>query len=221
VGDVPKKTAACNIVFFLGKFYIIIYDTVSVGSPEHEKTMQIELLYLIPIVALALFVLFFIMRKTPESGTEPVGSEKKPMGDTKFLAAQRSTEERLSEFESTITSINKAINDQQAVIGKYQTENSTYNEEIEKLRSKLRDLHKEYDIVISENYSLRAKVKSIEKKNTAPDQEAPRSQDTPEEGFTPAVREHSEMNMNLYEDTRLFKSSTLDDTREFDLTDLK
>jgi regulator of replication initiation timing len=183
--------------------------------------MPIELLYLIPIVALALFVLFFIMRKTPESETKPVVSEKKTMGDTKFIAAQKSTEERLSEFESTISSINKAINDQQAVIGKYQTENSTYNEETEKLRSKLRDLHKEYDIVISENYSLRAKVKSIEKKNAAPDQEAHRADDKPEDALTPAVREHGEMNMNLYEDTRLFKSSTLDDTREFDLTDLK
>jgi septal ring factor EnvC (AmiA/AmiB activator) len=181
--------------------------------------MPIELLYIIPIVALAVFVLLMLIhfqKKEQGADMEPIAPDKKPLGDTKFLAAQKSTEERLSEFESTISSINKSLNDQQAVIGKYQTENSTYNEEIEKLRSKLRDLHKEYDIVISENYSLRAKVKSLVKKA----ENADRS-DGLAEPPAPAGREHSEMNMNLYEDTRLFKSSTLDDTREFDILDMQ
>jgi regulator of replication initiation timing len=183
--------------------------------------MPIELLYIIPIVALALFVLVFIQRKADGAGEQPVAFPgKKPLGDTKFLAAQRSTEERLSEFESMISSINKAINDQQAVIGKYQTENTTYNEETEKLRSKLRELHKEYDIVISENYSLRAKVKSLQKREESGSLENGRSKDSPATAQAPAVHEHSEMNMNLYEDTRLFKTSTLDDTREFDIGDL-
>jgi chromosome segregation ATPase len=179
--------------------------------------MPIELLYIVPIVALALFVLFFVQKMMREDIAQARVPAKKPLGDTKFLDAQKSTEERLSEFEATISSINKALNDQQAVIGKYQTENSTYNEEIEKLRSKLRDLHKEYDIVISENYSLRAKVKSLQKKAVEADQETYR----PPEAPVPAAREHSEMNMNLYEDTRLFKTSTLDDTTEFDISDLQ
>lgn len=183
--------------------------------------MPIELLYIVPIVAMALFVLFFIQKMIRENGEEPQPPAKKPMGDTKFLDAQKSTEERLSEFESTISSINKALNDQQAVIGKYQTENSTYNEETEKLRSKLRDLHKEYDIVISENYSLRAKVKSLQKKAVSTEQESYRPAEGPAETPVPPAREHGEMNMNLYEDTRLFKSSTLDDTREIDISDLQ
>jgi regulator of replication initiation timing len=183
--------------------------------------MPIELLYLIPIVAFALFVLVFIQRKAGAGGEQPVAlSGKKPLGDTRFLAAQRSTEERLSEFESMISSINKAINDQQEVIGKYQTENTTYNEETEKLRSKLRELHKEYDIVISENYSLRAKVKSLQKREESGSQENGRPKEASADAQAPAVHEHSEMNMNLYEDTRLFKTSTLDDTREFDVGDL-
>jgi regulator of replication initiation timing len=183
--------------------------------------MPIELLYIVPIVALALFVLFFVQKMMRDGAARPPAPPKKPLGDTKFLDAQKSTEERLSEFEATISSINKALNDQQAVIGKYQTENSTYNEEIEKLRSKLRDLHKEYDIVISENYSLRAKVKSLQKKSVDADREAYRSGDRPVEPAVPAAREHGEMNMNLYEDTRLFKTSTLDDTREIDITELQ
>jgi septal ring factor EnvC (AmiA/AmiB activator) len=183
--------------------------------------MHIELLYIIPIVALALFVLVFLQKKGEGTGAPPSATKgKKPLGDTKFLAAQKSTEERLSEFESMISSINKAINDQQSVIGKYQTESTTYNEEIEKLRSKLRELHKEYDIVISENYSLRAKVKSLQKREESVSREPLREKDNQAEAPAPTVHEHSDMNMNLYEDTRLFKTSTLDDTREFDLTDL-
>jgi len=34
-------------------------------------------------------------------------------------------------------------------------------------------------------------------------------------------KEHVEMNMNLYEDTRLFKASGLDDASEFEISDLK
>jgi len=185
--------------------------------------MPIELLYIIPIIAMALFVLFlmfYFQKRAQAPGPAPSSVPRKAYGDTKFLAAQKSTEDRLSEFEATISSINKSLNDQQAVIGKYQTDNSTYNEEIEKLRSKLRDLHKEYDIVISENYSLRAKVKSLQKKAEQPDRENNHSVNNAAEAQPAPGREHSEMNMNLYEDTRLFKSSTLDDTREFDFADL-
>jgi len=177
--------------------------------------MPIEILYAVPVLAIAVFVVFLLyhIQKKPQTTSSSVFKPgKKQFGDTKFLAAQKSTEQRLSEFEATISSINKALTDQQSVIGKYQTENSTYNDEIEKLRSKLRDLHREYDIVISENYSLRAKVKSIQTKAAGAINDVPAQA---------AGKEHIEMNMNLYEDTRLFKSSTLDDTREFDASDIQ
>jgi septal ring factor EnvC (AmiA/AmiB activator) len=146
----------------------------------------------------------------------------KPTGDTKFLAAQRSTEERLNEYEQTIAQINKSLSTQQQVIEKFQEENSSSSNEIQKLNAKLRELHKEYDIVISENYSLRAKVKSLQKKVEA-GPTAPYMADAGANGAAAQNasygREHVEMNMNLYEDTRLFKSSALDDTNEFDVGD--
>ena len=88
-----------------------------------------------------------------------------------MITAQRSTEERLDDFERTVASINKALFNQQKVIEKFQEENSTYNSEIDNLKKKLREMHKEYDIVVSENYSLRAKFNTLAKK-TEPEAEA-------------------------------------------------
>ncbi len=192
--------------------------------------MPIELLYIVPILALAalVFLLVFNAQKRSDAANiphaGPVASVPggKPTGDTRFLAAQRSTEERLNEYEQTIAQINKSLSTQQQVIEKFQEENSSSSNEIQKLNAKLRELHKEYDIVISENYSLRAKVKSLQKKAEA-GPAAPYMTDAGANGVAAQNashgREHVEMNMNLYEDTRLFKSSSLDDTNEFDAGD--
>jgi septal ring factor EnvC (AmiA/AmiB activator) len=145
-------------------------------------------------------------------------------GDTKFLAAQKSTEERLNEYEQTIAQINKSLSNQHMVIEKFQEENVSYNDQIEKLQAKLRELHKEYDIVISENYSLRAKVKSLQKKievGTAGPAMVDAAADALSSKSSMSGREHVEMNMNLYEDTRLFKDSSLDDSSEFEISGLK
>jgi regulator of replication initiation timing len=195
------------------------------GFKPNEENMPIELLYIIPIVALAMFIgfLVFSFQKKNQGQNPETLLDGRMMGDTKSIPSQKLTEERLSEFESTINAINLALNDQQKVIEQFQTENNSCSDEMEKLRSKLRDLHKEYDIVISENYSLRAKVKSLQKKvESAPVVPVEnRNPVPPASPFIPQAKEHSEMNMNLYEDTRLFKSSTLDDTREYDISEVK
>ncbi len=199
------------------------------APPETQKIMSIELLYIVPILALAVlvFLLVFNAQKRADSGAaaEPAAAGApagKRQGDTAFLAARRSTEERLNEYERTIAQINTSLSKQQRIIEKFQLENTSYNGEIEKLNSKLREIHKEYDIVISENYSLRAKVKSLQKKAEAAPPIAGTA-DAAAPSFAAQDRasgkEHVEMNMNLYEDTRLFKASILDDTSEFDVDD--
>jgi septal ring factor EnvC (AmiA/AmiB activator) len=194
--------------------------------------MPIELLYIIPILALAVLVFLVVMNAQKRSmeisqqqmsamNAAPTG---RIPGDTKFLAAQKSTEERLNEYEQTIAQINKSLSNQHMVIEKFQEENVSYNDQIEKLQAKLRELHKEYDIVISENYSLRAKVKSLQKKievGTAGPGMVDAAADALSSQSAMSGREHVEMNMNLYEDTRLFKSSSLDDSGEFEISDLK
>ena len=194
--------------------------------------MPIELLYIIPILALAVLVFLVVMNAQKRSMeiaqqqmSAPVAAPTGRMpGDTKFLAAQKSTEERLNEYEQTIAQINKSLSNQHMVIEKFQEENVSYNDQIEKLQAKLRELHKEYDIVISENYSLRAKVKSLQKKievGTAGPAMVDAAADALSSKSSMSGREHVEMNMNLYEDTRLFKASGLDDASEFEISDLK
>jgi hypothetical protein len=198
----------------------------------HNTPMPIELLYIIPILAIVVLGFLLVMnaqKRSAQGAQQQAGapgaapSGKQP-GDTKFLAAQKSTEERLNEYEQTIAQINKSLSNQHKVIEKFQEENVSYNDQIEQLQAKLRELHKEYDIVISENYSLRAKVKSLQKKIETgaggPDMVDAAADALPAQRAMTG-REHVEMNMNLYEDTRLFKASALDDTSEFEVSDLK
>lgn len=79
--------------------------------------MPIELLYIIPIVALAFLVLLLVLNAQKRSqagmnGPQGIPSPSdagKPISDTKFLAAQKTTEERLNEYEQTISQINKSL----------------------------------------------------------------------------------------------------------------
>jgi septal ring factor EnvC (AmiA/AmiB activator) len=134
--------------------------------------MSIELLYIIPIIALVIFAfsISYIAQKrsmTSETGKR-LDAEVRQFNDGAFLSQAQTTESRLDEFERTIASINKALANQQKVIEKFQEENSQYNEEIDTLKKKLRELHKENDIVVSENYSLRAKYNNLVK-NASPE----------------------------------------------------
>jgi septal ring factor EnvC (AmiA/AmiB activator) len=190
--------------------------------------MPIELLYIIPILALAVLVYLLVLnaqkRAAAGGANAPSSVVAAPKaGDTRSQQAVRSTEDRLNEYEQTIAQINKTLAAQQNIIDKSQEENSSYNTEIEKLNAKLRELHKEYDIVISENYSLRAKVKSLQKKTEAEGvgrEMVDPASDQLQPHRTDGAREDVEMNMNLYDDTRLFKaSSLLDDTSEFEAAD--
>jgi chromosome segregation ATPase len=187
--------------------------------------MPIEILYIIPILAVAFLIYRLVLnaqKRTEAGGTSaPAAGAGAQAGDTRSQQALRSTEDRLNEYEQTIAQINRTLSIQQKVVEKFQEENTSCTGEIEKLNSQLRELHKEYDIVISENFSLRAKAKSLQRKlDSVPgsllDAVAPAAATAqPSNG----VRETMEMNLNLYEDTKLLKSSSLlDDTTEFDET---
>ena len=65
--------------------------------------------------------------------------------------------------EKAISAVTDSLAEQQRAIEQFHKDNTNYNGEISGLKNKLRELYKEYDIILSENYSLRAKVKSLEK----------------------------------------------------------
>jgi archaellum component FlaC len=190
--------------------------------------MSIELLYIIPIIALVAFtfiISFFAQKKSAEQQKDKkLANEVQQFNEGKLITAHRSTDERLDDFEKTVTSINKALFNQQKVIEKFQQENSSYNGEIDNLKKKLREMHKEYDIVVSENYSLRAKFKTLTKK---PDPEAQLGQNArfnEPEAFismnTSQPKPGYEVKMSLFDDTKILSQmSNLDDTKEIDISE--
>jgi peptidoglycan hydrolase CwlO-like protein len=190
--------------------------------------MSIELLYIVPIIALVAFtfiISFYAQRKSVEQQQDKkLAVEVRQFNEGKLITAQRSTDERLDDFEKTVASINKALFNQQKVIENFQQENSAYNGEIDNLKKKLREMHKEYDIVVSENYSLRAKFKTLTKK---PDPEAQLGQNarhSEPEAFislhTSQPKPSFEMNMSVFDDTKILSQmSNLDDTKEIDISE--
>jgi hypothetical protein len=192
--------------------------------------MSIELLYILPIIALVIFAfsVSYIAQKRSdylEEGKQ-LAMEVRQFNDGKFISQERTTEARLDEFELTISSINKALANQQKVIENFQAENTKYNGEIGQLKKKLRELHKEHDIVVSENYSLRAKYNHLVKNAAEDTEHAPnfiRQGPEPEAG--PIKRPSQslgtwEKGMSVLDETKSFSTNVLDDTSVIDISDL-
>ncbi len=194
--------------------------------------MSIELLYIVPIIALVIFTFTISLISQKRAGgfeqTRKLAAEVKQFNDGQCIPADKSTETRLDQFDHTIVSINKAISNQQKVIEKFHEENNIYNLEIDKLKRQLRELHKEYDILISENYSLRAKFKKLTKNEEADAGLLPTRIDRFGEGEPEAfISSHTsqpkagyEISMSLYDDTKVYASNNFDDTKEYDMSDL-
>ena len=190
--------------------------------------MSIELLYIIPIIALVAFtfiISFFAQKRSAEQQqNKNLVREVQQFNEGKLITAQRSTDERLDDFERTVASINKALFNQQKVIEKFQEENSTYNSEIDNLKKKLREMHKEYDIVVSENYSLRAKFNTLAKKTEPEARLRPNARHSEPEAYislqTSQPKPGYEVTMSVFDNTKILSQmSNLDDTKEIDISE--
>ena len=126
-------------------------------------------------------------------------------------------------MESAISYVTESIANQQKAIERFQVDNSASNTEVNELKSKLRELYKEYDIVLSENYSLRAKVKKLLQNKKPETEEEIRPPVVPGNPPSPPPKNIAapKVNLKLYEDTRLLNLTALDDTSEIDLSELK
>jgi len=190
--------------------------------------MSIELLWIIPIVSAA-FVLFTIVinlqkkneretdafdfrdlrREVDEYNSGVVFNIKEPAA---------SAEKRLNKIESTIQLVSTALSNQQKMIENFQGKDDTLENELNGLKEKLKELQNEYDITISENYSLRARLNKVEK-------ERERRRSSPVKGDisqdTDAIEVSKVLNMKIYEEDRRLdpnKPSILDDTSEINLS---
>jgi septal ring factor EnvC (AmiA/AmiB activator) len=183
--------------------------------------VQIELLWIIPIVAFASFILLviYLFQKKQNATSPDLNSEVEHYnyGYKKVNRVQPVSEDRLYDLEKAISIVTQSLTNQQKMIDKFQKENTESNAEVNELKVKLRELYKEHDIVLSENYSLRAKVKKLM------DGKADPSETSEKEILSEQNLNDNKTgpNLKLYEDTRLMNLMVLDDTTELDLSEAR
>lgn len=176
--------------------------------------MYIELLWIIPLIAftfLIFLIVSFSQKKEPNDLSQEVvrfnnGYHGNP-------GKQRESKNRLKELKSTISEVTESISQQQQAINNFQIGKTESDLQIQDLKEKLRELYREYDIVLSENYTLKAKVNNLTKQkyNTSPKgNEIISSQIFPE---IPEI-----VNAKLFDDKRLVDLMSLEDTAEIDMT---
>ncbi len=192
--------------------------------------MSIELLWLVPIIAAALFlpVIVFARQKRVadrevDEQTQDLAREVDRFNTAGVAVSPTHAEKRLSDIELTISRVSSALSTQQKIIEDFRGKDVGHENEFLDLKEKLRELQREYDIVISENYSLRAKVKRLVEERTvanaahnsaaAPGSEI-RGPGQVDEG-------QKQVNMQMYDDTRMFHASDLNDTSEINLSELR
>jgi len=177
------------------------------------------MLWIIPITSFVIFigiVFYFAQKKTLNS--ELKNEVLKFNSGTISRIPHAPSDIKLQELEKAISAVTDSINNQQNVIDDFKREKIDCTVEINDLKDKLRELYKEYDIVVSENYSLRAKLKKIN------DDKNESSIDLPE--HEPKIMKNDvskevdandvevtqgKVNMKLYEDTRILNITTLDE----------
>ncbi|NLG18326.1 MAG: hypothetical protein GX556_13420 [Fibrobacter sp.] len=180
--------------------------------------MQIELLWIIPIVAFAFFIFIVIFVSQKKDETPGRNLSKDVARFNNGLTQYDKPDQRIGELEKAISTVTESIASQQSVMEKFQKENAAYSSEVNELKAKLRELYKEYDIVVSENYSLRAKVKKLMEGR---ENDVVLSGSDPAPSQLPKPAPHGKTNLKLYEDTRLLNLTALDDTSEIDLSEVR
>lgn len=189
--------------------------------------MSIELLWIIPVVAIAIFFLILILssqrRREPEARAANQELEREvELFNRGYPVRRRSrngSEKRLGEIEKTIELVTTALSNQQKIIENYKGKDEAYVGQLNGLKKKLQQMQHEYDILLSENYSLRARITSLTDRHQQPDTD--RHDDVPPRDDTETYEAERLQHKRLYEDTRTFRSSDLSDTSEINLSELR
>jgi len=180
---------------------------------------HIEFLWIIPVFAFGFFLFMIQMMAQKKEDRHDLSKEVARFNTGVPERAKQDLQQgadRLAQLEQAISVVTDSLSVQQRTIEQFHRDSSGQSGEINELKSRLRDLYKEYDIILSENYSLRARVKKLQDRSDirASDQEPPLPP-LPDSSSAAA-----KVDMRLYEDTRTLSSSLLDDTSEIDLSDL-
>ncbi|MGA2507828.1 MAG: hypothetical protein ABSF80_10165 [Chitinispirillaceae bacterium] len=186
--------------------------------------MNIELLWLVPIVAFMVFVLFIVLyfqRKTEyrikgANLSREVDLFNAGHGQQKLVTA-KFDDDRLHEMEKIINFVAEAVANQHKPFHEIKRESNDSTAasagETRELKEKLRTVFREYDIILSENYTLRAKIKQITRQLQERE-----GLDSPITGSAlPAFdsiltgnKTASKPSLKLYDDTRLINLANMD-----------
>jgi len=190
--------------------------------------MHIELLWLIPIIAFTVFVFFialYIQRRVDSRANRGDLSREVDLfnaghGQQKLVTA-KSADDRLQEMEKMINFVAEAVAGQRRPFREEQKESvagaAASMGEARELREKLCSVFREYDIILSENYTLRAKIKQLmkrgqEQETAAAGTESDGVGETPvfDSILTGSAASPKKPPMHLYDDTRFFNIANLD-----------
>lgn len=176
--------------------------------------MHIELLWLIPVLAFAGFLFFiasYAQRKTEFRSREVDLSKEVALFNAGHEAygrqeRQGNHDQRLRELEKAINVLASSISTQRGDPRPEprETKEDGGKSEIDELKEKLRTVFREYDIVLSENYSLRARVKQL-MKQAQPDDAKAGAENAPMDSFLTRSAHPAKPDLHLYGDTRLMK----------------
>ena len=192
---------------------------------------HIELLWIVPVVAFGFFIFLIQLAAQHKGEQQDLSQEVSRFNNGTLTTVPQETagSVRLNQLERAIAAVTDSLTTQQRAIEQFHRDNTAYNGEINDLKNRLRELYKEYDIVLSENYSLRAKVKKLQDRQDEEPAEIPvrdvtSGESAPSEAPPPYPPPpspiSSKVDMKLYEDTRTLNLALLDDTSEIDLADL-
>jgi|WetSurMetagenome_2_1015567.scaffolds.fasta_scaffold70943_1 hypothetical protein len=184
--------------------------------------MHIEFLWVIPIISLAVF--FFIVAYQIQKSAERRSKTSILSKEVALFNAGQEvpklvnighTDDRLQELEKAINQVAEVLSRQQMPASESGTTttdvlaDSPAANEVNELKEKLRTVFREYDIILSENYTLRAKVKQLSKQVKEP--EVPTNPVEPRvDSILTGASDKPKASVSLYDDTRLINLAKME-----------
>lgn len=171
-------------------------------------SFPIYVLWVVPILAFGVFlflVAWFAEKRSAHGEKGPAAAREPSVVEDE--ARSPSPESRIGEIEGRLGSLTSQLEGQREDVARFQRESLGYQAEVSRLRTQLESLQDEYDLVSSENYTLRAQIKQLQSRLASQRKGPGPSSDEPE------------VDRKMYDDTRLMRESAVRDAAGRDQQD--
>lgn len=119
--------------------------------------MPIEALFIIPVVAVSLLILIIILSTQKKREREQTIDRITQNVELYNSGDLQNTNN--PEMVKTIDLVSRALSSQQRIIEGFQGKDSSIEQELKEMKSRLLEIQNEYDIVTSENFTLKARLR--------------------------------------------------------------